>query len=79
MTPHQTTALCAAHLADTRGGLAYTVGGWIDPDQPQTYYQGQVVTALVSNGYLAETGKGNNRRSMITQQGREAVYVATSC
>jgi|GEM_PF-3469079 len=70
LTQLQLRALCAANMADPRGGLHYTVGGWIDPDRPHDYHPGQTTTQLVAKGLLAETGKGKNRRRMITAEGR---------
>lgn len=74
MTAKMMAALLAAERCDIKGGLCYTVAGWIDPDDCWNYHGPVVVSRLVWNhGYLAEKGKGRGAtaRRVITGKGRE--------
>lgn len=74
MTPKMEAALQAALDADAKGGLCYTVAGWIDPDDCWKYHGPVIVSRLVHDrGFLAEAGKrgrGPQSRRVITDAGR---------
>lgn len=74
MTPKMEAALQAALDADEKGGLCWTVAGWIDPSHCWTYHNQVSVSRLIwPHGYLVESGKrsGKNARRVITQKGRD--------
>lgn len=74
MSPKMEAALQAALDADAKGGLCYTVAGWVDPDHCFTYHGPVVVSRLVyDRGFLAEAGakgRGPKSRRVITEKGR---------
>lgn len=73
MSAKMVAALEAAERADGKGGLCYTVAGWIDPSDCWTYHGPVVVSRLVwDRGFLAENGpgRGPKARRVITAKGR---------
>lgn len=74
MTPLQKQILSAARDAHEHGGLAYTVGGYIDPKAGYaTFHPLNSCTGLVLKGHLKLTGSGRARRVTITRRGRTAL------
>lgn len=73
MTPKMSAALVAAEACHERGGLCYTVAGWIDPGDCFKHHGPVVVSRLVWNhGYLARIGADGSAHSrrVITTKGR---------
>ena len=73
MSSKMVAALEAAERADAKGGLCWTVAGWIDPGDCWKYHNPVVVSRLVyDRGFLAVSGprSGPRQRRFITKKGR---------